>query len=67
MPQDKSALKDKLKVEKGDLETKLTSLTDFLVSPDFYTIDNDHKLLLIRQLGLMKAYHNVLDLRINKL
>lgn len=55
---------DRLKVEKQELDEKLTKLENFLATETFTELANVDKILLEKQFGIMTEYSRVLNSRL---
>lgn len=62
-----STFQERLSQEFDDLEEKITKLNNFIESDRFCDLDLTSQLLLETQLNTMRAYSNILDLRISHL
>lgn len=60
-----NTFKDRLIIEKSELNEKITKLSDFLQGDVFLTIDPRQQSLLKIQFNSMITYHQCLEERIN--
>lgn len=62
-----STFYERLKVEKTELDEKLTKLNAFIQSDKFKEVDPEQKPLLQTQAGVMKTYSQILEKRLKLL
>lgn len=62
-----SDFKNRLEVEKNELQAKLRKLHDFLNSENFYKLSEANQLLLKKQCFIMNDYFEILIVRLELL
>lgn len=60
-------LKKKLTTEYLGIAHRVNRLTDFISSPDYDSLDTEHRLLLFQQYQAMSTYRDVLQKRLKLL
>ena len=62
-----STFKERLEIEKEELDTKIKALSGFIQSENFSKIDSVQQILLKAQLLIMTTYSVILNERLNLL
>lgn len=57
-------MKNRLLVERNELQEKVTKLVKFIDSDDFTELDSEVSSLLICQIHIMRSYLSILDMRL---